>query len=70
MAQPFDVALPPDLLLAGGYKVRVTAIDPTTGNTVAGVNVSNVTLQVEDLGGVGADALQSGPFMLVMGPNA
>ena len=69
MAQPFDIALPPDILLSGGYTVRVTAIDPTTGNTVAGVNVSDVTLQVEDLGGSGAAALQTGPFMLVMGPN-
>jgi hypothetical protein len=70
VAKPLTIPLPPDHLLSGGYTVRVTAVSPTTGAVVAGVNVKNVTMQVEDLGGTGADSLQSGPFMLVPGPNA
>ena len=70
MAKPLSIALPPDHLLAGEYTVRVTAISPTTGAVVSGVNVQNVTMQVEDVGGLGAAALQSGPFMLVPGPGA
>lgn len=50
MAQPLTVALPPGLELSSGYIIRVTAVSPTTGNTVAGVNVSDVTFQVGDEG--------------------
>ena len=59
MAKPFAIALPPDHILAGDYKIRVTAIDPTTGAVVAGVNVSNVTMQVEQFAG---GSLTSGIF--------
>ena len=68
MAEPLVVALPPNLELAGGYSVRVTALNPATGATVAGVNVSNVTLQVELTSGSEAD-LATGPFLLVTGPQ-
>lgn len=67
MPQPFDLPLPPNLYLSGGYTVRVTAIDPTSGAVVSGVNVSDVTLQVEQIAG---GDLASGPFMLVPGPSA
>jgi hypothetical protein len=66
MAQPLIVPLPPGLDLGGGTEIRVTALDPTTGNTVAGVNVSNVTLEVDEIGGA---SLEYGPFMLVTGPG-
>lgn len=70
MAKPFSIALPPDHILTGDYKVRLTAIDPATGAVVSGVNVQNVTIQVEDLGDSGGAALASGPFMFVPGPGA
>lgn len=69
MAHPYDIALPPDLFFSDGYKIRVTALDPTTGNTVTGVVVNNVTFQVEILSGSGED-LSYGPFMFVPGPGA
>ena len=69
MAQPLTLPLPPDLILWDGCKVRVTALDPTTGNTVAGVNVSTVALEVELLSG-SDDALNFGPFMFVPGSGA
>lgn len=70
MAQPFQSALPPDLELDGGTIIRITAIDPTTGNTVSGVTISDVCIRVVDIAGTGADALNVGPFMMVPGPNA
>ena len=68
MTQPLTVALPPGLSLGGGCTVTVTALDPATGNVVTGVNVSNVTLEVEQTAGSEAD-LVVGPFMLVVGPE-
>lgn len=62
MAKPFSIALPPDHLLAGGYTIRLTAIDPATGAVVSGVNVQNVTMQVENL--LGGD-LSSGAFKML-----
>lgn len=70
MAKPLSIALPPDHILTGDYIVRVTAIDPNTGAVVSGVDVSNVTIQVEDIAGLGGAALESGPFLLVSGPGA
>jgi hypothetical protein len=64
--QPLIVALPPNLDLWGGCVVRVAALDPSTGNVVPGVTVSTVTLEVDNLAGTD---LESGPFMLVTGPQ-
>lgn len=66
MPQPLIVALPPNLNLWGGCVVRVAALDPSTGNVVSGVTVSTVTLEVDNLAGTD---LESGPFMLVTGPQ-
>ena len=68
MAQPLTVALPPSLELWGGCTIGVAALDPTTGAPVSGVDVSNVTIEVELTSGSEAD-LESGPFMLVPGPR-
>lgn len=68
MAQPLIVALPPGLELWGGCTVSVAALDPSTGAPVAGVNVANVTLEVEVTEGSEAD-LEVGPFMLTPGPR-
>jgi hypothetical protein len=69
MAQPLSLAMPPDLVFADGYKIRVVALDPTTGAAVAPVTLQNVTFQIEVLSGDTGD-LQFGPFMLVPGPGA
>jgi hypothetical protein len=53
MAKPLIAGLAPQLVCAPGYVVRVTALDPTTGATVAGVIVSDVALQVNTLTGEG-----------------
>lgn len=65
MAQPLVIALPPNLDLWGGCIIRVTAVNPTTGAGVAGVDVGNISFEgtSEDPG-----ALAYGPFQLVTGP--
>jgi hypothetical protein len=70
VAQPFIQPLPPDLSLYAGCIVRVTALDPTTGDEVAGVVLNNVSLFVTDLSGTLETALTTGPFKLVPGPGA
>jgi hypothetical protein len=60
------VALPGGLDLRGGCIIRLTALDPATGNEVTGVQVGNITFEVDDLG---AGSLDFGPFMLVTGPS-
>jgi hypothetical protein len=57
MAEPLTAGLPPDCVLSAGYTVRLVALDPTTGNTVAGVNLSDISFFVTDLAGnAGGDA--------------
>lgn len=70
MGAPQDAPLPPDIDLDGGATIQVTALDPATGALVAGVILSDVYLRVIDTSGAGAAAFESGPFMLVPGPNA
>jgi hypothetical protein len=66
VAQPLIVTLPPNLDLWEGCIIRVTAVSPTTGATVAGVRVSNVSFEgASD----NPDELAYGPFMLVTGPQ-
>lgn len=45
MARRAIAPLAPGIALQPGYVVRVTAISPTTGATVAGVTVSDVAMQ-------------------------
>lgn len=70
MSQLLAVTLPPNVHLWDGCIVRVAAIDPGTGDVVSGVNVSNVSLQVDEITGGGPESLVSGPFLLVPGPGA
>lgn len=69
MAQPMTIALPPGVDLWDGCIIRVTALDPTTGNTVTGVNVSNVTLHVAGTI-VNLVQVRPGQWRLVPGPGA
>lgn len=66
MAQPLIVTLPPNLVLWPGCIIRVTAVDPTTGSTVAGVKVAKISFEgFSDTEG----ELAYGPFVLVPGPS-
>ena len=70
MAQPLTAPMPPDLDLPDGYVVEWAAINPTTGANVAGVVVSGVSIFGTVLGAGFGGELNTGPFMLVPGPNA
>lgn len=62
--------MPPDLDLADGWTIRVTAVD-ATGALVSNVNVSNMSIIAEaPLGTDAGGGLTVGPFMLVPGPGA
>lgn len=49
MAAPHIIPLPPGVTLWDSCVLRVAAIDPTTGDIVSGVTVSDVTIECEDL---------------------
>ena len=50
--------LPADCTLSAGYIVRLVALDPTTGASVAGVNLRDVSFFVTDLN---SDGTTTGP---------
>ena len=47
MAAPQIVDLPQFFTLASGMVIRVTAVDPTSNATVAGVSISGVSIDVD-----------------------
>lgn len=63
-----NAGLPEGLDVGSGYTLRVTALDPTTGNPVSGVTVSNLIFTADQISGT-PEGLEVGPFMLVPGPN-
>lgn len=67
MAQQYDIQMPQDLDLVGAWTIRVTAVDPSTGNVVSGVTVSDMCITADALSGGNLDF---GSFMLVPGPGA
>lgn len=66
MPQPLIAGLPPDCQLQAGYIVRVTALDPTTGASVGGVTLSDVSLFVTDVHG-NVDDLTPDPLLVPSG---
>lgn len=44
---PMNVSLPPFMTLTDGMVIRITALDPLTGNVVSAVNVSGVVISVD-----------------------
>lgn len=70
MAQPTKAPMAPLLDLGNGYTIRLTALDPTTGNKVTGVTVSNLAMAVVNVGSGDASNLAVGPFLLVPGSGA
>jgi len=59
--------MPDNVDIGAQFTLRVAALDATTGNTVANVNISNMSIECDHLGG---GSLDFGPFMLVPGPSA
>ena len=69
-ALPLIAGLPPDCTLYAGCRVRVVAINPTTGAAVTGVRVANVSLFVRNVGAGASADLAYGQWRLVPGPGA
>lgn len=57
-----NIAMPPGLHLTGGYIIEVAALNPVTGSYVSGVDISNVTMQVDLLSGEPSQLL---PVLLI-----
>jgi hypothetical protein len=70
MPPVYSASMPPNLEITDGYTVRLTALDPTTGNQVSGVTVQDLVMENNLLGATTAEQLAYGPFLLVPGPNA
>ena len=68
MAQKLTASIAENMSLDNQFVIEWAAVDPATGDDVAGVLVSNVGMLVEPVGLTTADALVVGPFMLVPGP--
>ena len=64
MTAPSDASLPPFFDLSDGMQVKVSAVDATTGATVAGVVISSVSLSVDPVGAEEPvpDTPNTGPF--------
>jgi hypothetical protein len=69
MAQKINAPLPDGLDLDQGFMVRFTAVDAASGADVAAVKISNASILAANLSGNDPTLLQSGPFMLVPGPE-
>ncbi len=65
MAQPLAIPFPPNLDLWDGCQIFIHAVDPSDGSTVGGIQISNVSIEADQLAG----ELAYGPFMLVTGPK-
>lgn len=70
MAAPMKTSMPQNVVIGATYTLQIAALDPNTGNAVAGVKFSNMAIEIADPGTVTAEELNFGPFMLVPGPGA
>jgi len=70
MAAPMNVRLPPFFTLSDGMQLRVTAIDATTGATVAGVVISDIQLSVDPVAPPEPDFALPGTIELLPGAAA
>jgi hypothetical protein len=70
VAAPVLAPMPDGLVLGSGYTLRVTALDPSTGNSVANVNVGLEVITGTSTDPTGGGVFATGPFMLVPGPQA
>lgn len=69
MGQPLNIGMPDEQDISPNYTLRVTAVDPASGNLVSGVVVNTVVLDVTQVQGT-TDQLQTGQWFLVPGPGA
>ena len=69
MAIPYSASMPDDVDCGGSYTVRVTAVDPTTGNVIAAITIESLVMLVAPVGGTVPTDLVFGPYQLVPGPG-
>ena len=70
MAKPYSAGMPDEMELGGSYKIRITAVDPTSGNAISAITISNLVMLVNTGAGTDIPGLGYGPFLLVPGPGA
>jgi hypothetical protein len=70
MAAPVLAPMPDGLILGSGYTLRVTALDPSDGSLIGGVNVGLEVITGTSSSAPGSGVFAAGPYMLVPGPNA
>lgn len=70
MAAPMQGALPSGLDLSPKYTLRLLALDPATGNTVAGVRIGTTVLTATVFSPESASDMATGDWYLVPGPDA
>jgi len=70
MPVPTIAPLTPDLDLPAGYVIRVNAVSASDGSQVTGVVIQNYSLLCTDTVNGDGSQLETGPFMLVPGPDA
>lgn len=70
MPIPLEGTLAPNIVCVGGYVIRVTALNATTGAVVSGVTVSGVSLQVDSPTPIEPVALPPLPPLVAYGPEA
>lgn len=63
MPEPLIAGLPPDCQLSAGFVIRLTALDPTTGVAVTGVEITEGSLLVTDVHG-NIDNLAPDPLLV------
>ena len=63
MAQPITAAIPGDVDIGSAYTLQIAAQNPTTGATVAGVNISGFVIEAT---AEGSGTLASGLFAPVL----
>ena len=67
MAIPLKDKLPPFFTLADGMRLVITALDATTGATVSGVTISQVSIDVDPGGAdatTAAEYFPTGPLLV------
>jgi len=65
MPRPVKVGMPQEVTIGATYTLQVAALDQSTGSDVAGVNISNMTIEVENLSG---GDLSTGLFTTILIP--
>lgn len=69
MAAPQNIGMPDNQDVGPTYMLRVTALDPSTGNATANVNVTSVVIDATAVG-LNVGDLAHGQWFLVPGPQA